>query len=262
MTRRPERSGPGPAPYTGHDGGPVADVPAPRPVVRSETAFSGAIWDVTRESFRMAPAAGAAPEVAGLGDAGDAGGTDGARGTDGAGDTDGADLLVREFIRHPGAVAVVALDGQDRVRMIRQYRHPVGEELWEIPAGLLDVPGEAWVDAARRELAEETDLRAERWEVLTDFYTTPGSSSEGIRVFLARGLSEVPADERHERTGEEAGMPLAWVPVEEAVQAVLDGRLHNPSLVVGLLALSAHRARGNTALRPADSPWHGRPSRA
>lgn len=227
MTRRPGPPVTAPVPYTGHDGGPVADVPAPRPAVRTETAFSGAVWDVTRESFRMAP--------------------------------DDPEVLVRELIRHPGAVAVVALDGQDRVRLIRQYRHPVGEELWEIPAGLLDVPGESLVDAARRELAEEADLRAERWEVLADFYTTPGSSSEGIRVFLARGLSEVPAAERHERTGEEAGMPLAWVPLEEAVQAVLAGRLRNPSLVVGLLALTAHRGRDDAALRPADAPWRGRP---
>ncbi|GAA4764352.1 NUDIX hydrolase [Citricoccus nitrophenolicus] len=226
MTFPAEQSVTPPAPYTEHRGGVVADVPAPRPAVETETAFSGAVWDVTRESFRMTPGA---PE-----------------------------LLVRELIRHPGAVAVVALDGEDRVRLIRQYRHPVGEELWEIPAGLLDVPGESLVDAARRELAEETDLLAERWEVLSDFYTTPGSSSEGIRVFLARGLSEVPAAERHERTGEEAGMPQAWVPLDEAVQAVLAGRLRNPSLVVGLLALTAYRTQPDTALRPADAPWHGR----
>ncbi|WP_313823572.1 NUDIX hydrolase [Citricoccus sp.] len=236
---------PPPAPYTEHDGGPLADVPAARPAVRTETAFTGAVWNVTREAFRMVP--GAAPE-------GDAGGPDA-----GASEVDGPDLLVREFIHHPGAVAVVALDDQDRVRMIRQYRHPVGEELWEIPAGLLDVPGEPLVAAARRELAEEADLRADRWEVLADFYTTPGSSSEGIRVFLARDLSPVPVGERHERTGEEAGMPLAWVPVADAVQAVLAGRLRNPSSVVGLLSLVAHRDGGFTDLRPADAPWHGRP---
>lgn len=248
MTSPPERPATTSAPYAGHDGGPVADVPAPRPAVRTETAFSGAVWEVTRESFRMAPVSEEHPAAGGRPEA------------DRTDDTDGAGLLVREFIRHPGAVAVVALDGEDRVRLIRQYRHPVGEELWEIPAGLLDMPGESWVEAARRELAEEADLRAERWEVLADFYTTPGSSSEGIRVFLARELSEVPAAERHERTGEEAGMPLAWVPVAEAVEAVLSGRLRNPSLVVGLLALTAHRAQGTTALRPADAPWHGPPA--
>ncbi|MEW1979790.1 NUDIX hydrolase [Citricoccus sp. NPDC079358] len=231
---------PPPAPYAEHDGGPLADVPAARPAIRTETAFAGAVWDVTREAFLMAP--GAAP------------------GEDTAGpDVGGPDLLVREFVRHPGAVAVVALDDHGRVRMIRQYRHPVGEELWEIPAGLLDVPGEPLIEAARRELAEEADLRADRWEVLADFYTTPGSSSEGIRVFLARELSPVPVGERHERTGEEAGMPLACVPVADAVQAVLAGRLRNPSSVVGLLALVAHRDGGFTDLRPADAPWHGRP---
>ncbi|QCU77791.1 NUDIX hydrolase [Citricoccus sp. SGAir0253] len=208
--------------YDPHDGGPVADRPAARPVERSGTAFQGAVWDVARESFRMHA---------------------------------GGEVLDREFIRHPGAVAVVALDDRDRVRMIRQYRHPVGRELWEVPAGLLDVEGEPMLDAARRELAEEADLVAARWDVLVDFYTTPGSSSERIRVYLARDLAEVPVDERHHRTGEEAGMPLAWVPVAEAVEAVLSGRMRNPSTALGILALHAHAARGFAGLRPADAPW-------
>jgi 8-oxo-dGDP phosphatase len=219
-----------PSPYalpaTGPAAGPLADVPAPRIAVDAETAFSGAVWDVARESFRMA---------------------------------EGGELLVREFVQHPGAVAVVALDdagdGPGRVRLIRQYRHPVREELWEIPAGLLDVEGESLLAAAQRELAEETDLVAGRWDVLVDFYTTPGSSTEGIRVYLARDLSPVPEDQRHDRTGEEAGMPMAWVPVDEAVQAVLSGRLRNPSAAIGLLALAAHTAQGLATLRPADAPW-------
>lgn len=210
--------------YEPHDGGHLADVTAPRPAEDSETAFEGAVWDVTREAFRMGP---------------------------------GGDRLVREFIRHPGAVAVLALDDRDRVRMIRQYRHPVGQELWEVPAGLLDVPGEPMLAAAQRELAEEADLVAGQWDVLVDFYTTPGSSSERIRVFLARDLGEVPEDERHERTGEEAGMPMTWVPVTEAVEAVLAGRVHNPSTAMGLLALHAHAARGLDGLLPADAPWQG-----
>lgn len=208
--------------YAVHDGGAVADVPAARAAERSETAFAGAVWDVAREGFRMHP---------------------------------GADMLVREFIRHPGAVAILALDGQDRVRMIRQYRHPVGEELWEIPAGLLDVDGESLIEAAQRELAEETDLTAARWDVLVDFYNSPGSSSERIRVFLARELAEVPPDQRHKRTGEEEGMPLAWVPVAQAVDAVLAGRVHNPSAAMGLLALHANAGRRFAGLRPADAPW-------
>jgi 8-oxo-dGDP phosphatase len=215
-----------PAPYGGHDAGPLADVPVARAAVDTETAFSGAVWDVAREAFRMA---------------------------------DGGELLVREFVKHPGAVAIVALDdtggGPGTIRMIRQYRHPVGEELWEIPAGLLDMEGESMLAAAQRELAEETDLLAGQWNVLVDFYTTPGSSSEGIRVYLARDLAPVPEDQRHDRTGEEAGMPMAWVPVDEAVQAVLSGRVHNPSAAIGLLALSVHAAHDLTTLRPANAPW-------
>jgi 8-oxo-dGDP phosphatase len=141
--------------------------------------------------------------------------------------------------------------------MIRQYRHPVGQELWEVPAGLLDVAGEPMLAAAQRELAEEADLVARRWDVLVDFYTTPGSSSEGIRVFLARELTEVPEDQRHERTGEEADMPMAWVPVAEAVEAVLSGRVRNPSTAMGLLALQVHAAQGFAGLRPAEAPWQG-----
>jgi 8-oxo-dGTP pyrophosphatase MutT (NUDIX family) len=208
--------------YAPYDGGPLADLAAARTAEETETAFAGKIWDVTRESFRM---------------------------------HEGAEPLVREFIRHPGAVAIVALDDRDRVRMIRQYRHPVGQELWEVPAGLLDVVGEPMLDAARRELAEEADLTAGRWDVLVDFYTTPGSSSERIRVFLARELTEVPEDQRHERTGEEAGMPMAWVPVAEAVEGVLAGRVRNPSTAMGLLALQVHAAQGFAGLRPADAPW-------
>lgn len=210
--------------YVPYDGGPLADLPAARPAEETERAFAGKIWDVTRESFRM---------------------------------HEGAEPLVREFIRHPGAVAIVALDDRDRVRMIRQYRHPVGQELWEVPAGLLDVADEPMLAAAQRELAEEADLVAGRWDVLVDFYTTPGSSSERIRVYLARELTEVPEDQRHERTGEEADMPLAWVPVAEAVEAVLSGRVRNPSTAMGLLALQVHAAQGFAGLRPADAPWQG-----
>ncbi|MFC7402107.1 NUDIX domain-containing protein [Citricoccus sp. GCM10030269] len=224
-----------PPPYVHHDGGPLADVVAPRAVVETETAFSGAVWDVTRDAFRMSEAGGPDSET------GDRSGDD-------------TDLLVREYIQHPGAVAVVALDDEDRIRMIRQYRHPVRQELWEIPAGLLDVPGESSLAAAQRELAEEADLRAARWDVLAEFFTTPGSSSEAIRVYLARELTVVPENDRHERTGEEAGMPLASVPVAEAVDAVLTGRLHNPATVVGILALHAHRTSGYTRLRAADAP--------
>ena len=100
---------------------------------------------------------------------------------------------------------------------------------------------------------------AGRWDVLVDFYTTPGSSSEGIRIYLARELAAVPDQDRHEREDEEAGMPLAWVPLQEAVQAVLAGRLHNPSICMGVLAAQVQSATGFTQLRAADSPWTDHP---
>jgi hypothetical protein len=102
-----------------------------------------------------------------------------------------------------------------------------------------------------RELAEEADLRADTWHVLVDFYTTPGGSSERIEVFLARGLHEVPEGERHVRIHEEADMVPVWVPLDDAVDAVLAGRLHSPTAVVGVLAAARARERGWDELRPA-----------
>ncbi|HEX5334202.1 MAG TPA: NUDIX hydrolase [Cellulomonas sp.] len=163
----------------------------------------------------------------------------------------GPTQVLREYVDHPGAVAIIAVDEQDRVLLVSQYRHPVRSELWEPPAGLLDVAGEPAVVAAARELAEEADLRADTWHVLVDFYTTPGGSSERIEVFLARGLHEVPEDERHVRLDEEADMVPVWVPLDDAVDAVLAGRLHSPTAVVGVLAAARARERGWDALRPA-----------
>ncbi|MBC7290065.1 MAG: NUDIX hydrolase [Actinotalea sp.] len=160
----------------------------------------------------------------------------------------------REYLRHPGAVSVIALDDQDRVLLLRQYRHPVRQELWEPPAGLLDVPGEPLQVAAARELAEEADLVAGRWWTLADYCSSPGGSDEALRVFLARDLTPVPEHARHTREAEEHGMPARWVPLDEAVGAVLAGRLHNPSAVIGVLAAAAARARGWADLRPADAP--------
>lgn len=161
----------------------------------------------------------------------------------------------REYIQHPGAVAVVALDTEERVVLLRQYRHPVRSYLWEVPAGLLDVAGEGLRAAAERELAEEADLRAAQWYTLADFYTSPGGSDEAIRIFLARDLTPVPADERHQRQFEELDMPTTRVPLSAALQAVLDGRIHNPSTVTGILAADIARQRDFTGLRPAGAPW-------
>jgi len=169
-----------------------------------------------------------------------------------------AEPVLREFLDHPGAVAVVALregPGGEEVALVDQYRHPVRAVLWEVPAGLLDVAGEDYLTAAQRELAEETDLRAGRWDVLVDYFTTPGGSTESLRIYLARDVSEVPPGERHARADEERDMTIRWVPLDEAVAAVHAGRLHNPSAVVGILAAASARAAGWATLRPADAPW-------
>jgi 8-oxo-dGDP phosphatase len=165
----------------------------------------------------------------------------------------------RDYQVHPGSVAVLALDDDDRVVVIEQYRHPVRHKLWEIPAGLLDIPGENPLHAAQRELYEEAHVKAEDWRVLTDVYTTPGGCDEAIRIFLARNLSEADG-ERFVVEDEEADMEHARVPVDELVRGVLAGELHNNCLVVGVLSLVAARASGGLdGLRPAGAPWPARP---
>ncbi|MFE2104046.1 NUDIX domain-containing protein, partial [Streptomyces sp. NPDC059468] len=168
-------------------------------------------------------------------------------------------VVRRDYQVHPGSVAVLALDEEDRVLLIRQYRHPVRHKLWEIPAGLLDVPGENPLHAAQRELYEEAHVKAEDWRVLSDVYTTPGGCDEAVRIFLARNLSEAEGA-RFETEHEETDMEYARVPVDELVRLVLAGDVHNNCLVVGVLSLVAARGgEGLDALRPADAPWPARP---
>ncbi|KFK86789.1 ADP-ribose pyrophosphatase [Streptomyces sp. JS01] len=165
----------------------------------------------------------------------------------------------RDYQVHPGSVAVLAIDDEDRVLVLRQYRHPVRHRLWEIPAGLLDIPGENPLHAAQRELYEEAHVKAENWRVLTDVYTTPGGCDEAVRIFLARDLSEAEG-ERYAVAEEEADMEQARVPLDELVRSVVAGDLHNNCLVVGVLALTAVRAGdGVDSLRPAEAPWPARP---
>lgn len=165
----------------------------------------------------------------------------------------------RDYLVHPGSVGVLALDDADRVLVLRQYRHPVRHKLWEVPAGLLDVPGEPPVLAAQRELYEEAHHKADDWRVLVDFYTSPGSSDEAIRLFLARGLSEADG-ERYAAHAEETDLEVAWAPLDEVVRLVLAGALHNPTLVTGALAVAAARTGdGLDNLRPAEAPWPARP---
>ena len=176
----------------------------------------------------------------------------------------GQEPVARQVVVHYDAVAVIAMregpdssqaDGAPEILMIRQYRHPVRACLWEIPAGLLDVAGEEPAVAAARELAEETDYEAATWFTLAEFYASPGFTTEGARIFLAQDLSLLPEDRRIPREAEEAEFVPTWVRLDEAIDAVMDGRLHNPSTVLGVLATAQARARGWAELRPADAPW-------
>ena len=201
----------------------IADQPSPHEVVASQVVWNGRIVDMVKDHVIV---------------------------------VEGREPVVREYTRHPGAVAVVVMRGEsgaEEILLERQYRHPVQASLWEIPAGLLDIPGEDPRVAAERELAEEADLVAKRWDVLVDYFTSPGGSSEPLRVFLARELRD--ADEAFDREDEEATMEYAWVRLDDALTMVLDGRLHNPSAVIGVLAAHAARGRGWAGLRPADAPW-------
>jgi ADP-ribose pyrophosphatase len=160
-------------------------------------------------------------------------------------------VVARDYLRHIGAVAAVALDEQERVVLVRQYRHAVGRELWELPAGLVDIAGEQLPDVAHRELAEETDLRAGRLDLLLDLNPTPGVSDELIRIFLARDLSHAPHP--HQREHEEATLTVARFALDEAVQMIFDGQITNGAAVAGVLATARARDHGWTVLRPAQT---------
>ncbi|WP_433255883.1 NUDIX domain-containing protein [Streptosporangium sp. CA-135522] len=167
----------------------------------------------------------------------------------------GEEVVERDYVVHPGSVAVVALDDQDRVLMIRQYRHPVRRMLWELPAGLRDVEGEPLHVGAARELAEEAGYRARTWHTLVDAFISPGMTNERTRIFLARDLSPLPEGEldfvhRHE----EVDMPVVWIPLSDAVRRALEGMIHNSQAVAGILAAYAASADGFASLRPADAP--------
>ncbi|UTT62101.1 NUDIX domain-containing protein [Microcella humidisoli] len=176
-------------------------------VLQSDVAFAGVVWDIRRERFAY-----------------------------------GESALTREFMEHPGAVAVLAVDADDRVLSIQQYRHPIQMRNWELPAGLLDVEGEPPLEAAQRELAEEADLVAADWQPLITLHTSPGGSDEVIHVFRATGLSASPAP--FDRGAEEADIVLRWVALDEAVDAVLAGRVHNGIFMAAVLAEHARRSRG------------------
>lgn len=201
----------------------LRDEPVEVAVLSSTREFEGRVWDIRRERFAIA-------------------------GTE----------VVRDFVDHTGAVAVLAMDDAGQVLLIQQYRHPVRSRDWELPAGLLDMAGEDPLTAAQRELAEEADLVAEQWDLLSDIMVSPGGSTEVIRVYLARDVSA--AHEVFERTEEEAEIALRWVPLDEAVDAVLARAVQNAILCVAVLAADAARAREWSTLSDARSAWPQHPT--
>ena len=200
----------------------LADDPFSPEVVSSETVFEGKVWNIRRDVFRYNDAE-----------------------------------ITREYMDHTGAVAVLALDDEERVLLIKQYRHPVRHREWEIPAGLLDVKDEEPLHAAQRELAEEADFEADEWNVLGEFYTSPGGSDEGIRIYLARSVHA--KDDAFDRFDEEADIEVRWVPLDQLVDAVLARRVQNPSLTIAALTAHISRQRGWSTLGAADEPWPRHP---
>lgn len=201
----------------------LTDEPFDVTVADSSEQFHGHVWDVRRDRFEY-----------------------------------GSSEIVREYVDHTGAVAILALDENDRVMLIQQYRHPIGMRDWEIPAGLLDIVGEDPLVAAQRELAEEADLSATDWSVLVDFFTSPGGSTEAIRVYLARGLS---ATKAFDRTEEEAELETRWVSLDDTVDAVLKRTVGNSILALAVLAAQASKARGWSTLSDAHAEWPQQPQR-
>ena len=167
----------------------------------------------------------------------------------------GGNEVIREVVEHFGAVAVVAMDDDGNIPMVYQYRHAFGRRLWELPAGLLDVHGEAAHLTAARELREEAGLEAGTWRVLVDLDSTPGFSDESVRVYLATGLTVVDRPEAHD---EEADMTLQWYPLAEVARKVLNGEIVNAIAVAGILAAHAITT-GFAQPRPVDSPWQDKP---
>lgn len=192
-------------------------------ILESEVVYHGLVWDVVRETFRL-------PES--------------------------SEPITRDFVEHPGAVAIAAVDEHARIMLIQQYRHPIRAREWEIPAGLLDVSGEPPHRTAARELAEEVDLEAATWNVLADQLSSPGGISETLRIYLARDITA--RSDAFERDDEESGIVPRWVPLAEAKAAVVEGRITNATAALGILHADLALARGFTDLRPADAPWSAR----
>jgi 8-oxo-dGTP pyrophosphatase MutT (NUDIX family) len=182
----------------------IQDTPESHPVTRSEVVYEGAVWRVRRDVIDYP-----------------------------------SGEITRDYIDHPGAACVVALDDDGNVVLLSQYRHPVGCRNVEIPAGLLDIPGEDPLVCAKRELAEEAGLQATTWEHLMTLNVSPGGSNEIIHIYLAQGLSAATSD--FVKTGEEVDLTVHVVPLSDAIEACFAGRITNNIAVTALLAAHATR---------------------
>ena len=163
----------------------------------------------------------------------------------------GGRVANREIVEHFGAVAIVAERDDGSIALLQQYRHSIGRRLWELPAGLLDVPEEDALTAAQRELYEEVGVNATQWDLLTDIVTSPGVMDEGIRIYHARGLTEIG---RPEATDEEAEMTVTWIPLTQAQQMVLTGEICNATSVTGIML-------AGSVQRSVEEPFDLRPHR-
>lgn len=154
-----------------------------------------------------------------------------------------AEPFSRLVLEHPGAVIVLAVDDEDRVLCLSQYRHPAERRFVELPAGLCDQDGEDPVEVARRELREEAGLEAGEWTHLTSTYPSPGISAELMHFYLARDLVDVGRGDfvaQHE----EAEMETFWAPYDDLLAAVLAGRVSDAPLVLAVLLVQARRRAG------------------
>jgi ADP-ribose pyrophosphatase len=180
----------------------LVDEPFDPKILSSTLAFDGRVWDVRHDDFEY-----------------------------------NGRSVARDYVDHTGAVAILARNESGDVLLIQQYRHPIRMRDWEIPAGLLDVKGEPPLVAAQRELEEEVDLVAGIWTELGQFFTSPGGSNELVQIFEATELTA--SSRAFDRTDEEADIVKRWVPLKDAVAAVLDSRLRNSILAFAVLAAHA-----------------------
>ena len=141
----------------------------------------------------------------------------------------------REIVRHPGGAAVVAIDAQDRVCMLRQYRHAAGGYIHELPAGRLE-PDEPPEATARRELVEEASVSAAHWTSLGAYFSSPGVFTEVIHLFLATGLA--PATANHEP---DEVIQVEWWPLALAVERARNGELADAKTIIGILRASGRQ---------------------